>query len=43
VMTALLLTGITAFAQRPNIQWMRGGFECNCDLGPTPFYSSDGQ
>ena len=43
IMTALLLTGITAFAQRPNIQWMRGGFEYQGDAAPTPFYSSDGQ
>src|SRR5580658_5443084 len=43
VTVVLLLMTATAFAQRPNIQWMRGGFEYDGDGSPTPFYSSDGQ
>src|SRR5580658_8203974 len=43
VTVVLLLMTATTFAQRPNIQWMRGGFEYTGDGSPTPFYSSDGQ
>jgi len=39
---ALFVFVATAHAQRPDIQWMRGGFEHN-GVSPTPFYSSDGK